>query len=309
MALIILTKSLTPNFIESLKRIARKILGKKRGPQAVTASLIRGLHNLHYPYKINPKTKDIGEKDTIWVNESLGSLRYAIDFKQKGHENKLIAGPNLVICPDEHASIIFNPKIDIILQPSLWTKKLYEKYNQAASSRLHIWPAGVADPYEKTIAPVKDTYFVLYEKHAPKELVSMAMKSLEAKNISIKIIRYGSFKHEEFLSLLDKAAGMIYLSPSESQGIALQEAWIRDVPTLVWDREFWEYGGQKFEHPQISCPYLTESSGMTFSSITDFDQKLQEFIRSLPHFKARDYCIGNLTDKITTRHYLDIIEK
>ncbi|MES3005353.1 MAG: hypothetical protein V4664_00180 [Patescibacteria group bacterium] len=309
MSLIILTKS--PAFDafspETYKKLIRKVFKKNRGPQAVTASVMRGLEAVNYKYKINPNIREIEPTDTIWVNESVEALRWAINFKQENKGARLIAGPNLVVTPDDNDGIIFNENIDIILQPSLWTKKLYETYSNENASKIHIWPAGVVDPYEKNTAPKKENFMIVYQKNAPQEIFETIIRTLNERSIPFLVIKYGSFKHENFLSLLNKACGMIYLSSSESQGLALQEAWMRDVPTLVWDRGFWIHKGIKFEHELISSPYLTSDTGIGFKGKEDAAQKLDLFMEKLHDFKARTYCVENLSDKVTTAKYIDII--
>lgn len=309
MSLIILTKSPALNIfsLETYKKLVRKMFKKNRGPQAVTASVIRGLSDLRYSYEFNPSNKSIKDGSTIWINESIEALRWAISFKRANKMTLLVVGPNLVVTPDEHDGIILNKDIDIILQPSEWTKKLYERYNPTLSSKIKVWPAGVEDPYKTASLPVKSNYFIVYQKNSPQEIFDTVISHLEDKGIPYHVIKYGSFKHEDYLSLLDGALGIIYLSKSESQGLALQEAWIRNTPSLVWNRGFWEFQGNKFEHDLIGSPHLTPESGAEFKSSEDVAQKINLFVEKIEGFNARDYCLSKLSDKVTTRHFLDII--
>lgn len=310
MTFVILTQSPDSSIftLETCKKLLRKALKRNRGPQAVTSSVLRGLNSLNYKYRLNPKSKEIVVRDTIWINESIEALRWAISFKKNNSEVKLIVGPNLVVVPTDQNSIIFDKTIDVILQPSEWTKELYVTYNSSVASKIQIWPAGVWDPFENISIPLKENYFVVYQKNAPAVLFNTVLRTLQERKIDFKIIKYGSFKQEDYLALLEKSCGMIYLSTSESQGIALQEAWIRNVPTLVWDRGFWENKSVNFKHEQISCPYLTPMSGITFDNAANFERKIDEFIQRLPDFKARDYSIKNLTDKVTTLKLINIIQ-
>lgn len=309
MSLIILTKSPVLDLfsLETYKKLIRKIFKKDRGPQAVTASILRGLSNLKYDYKLNPSAREIATDSIIWVNESIEALRWAISFKQTNKAAKLIVGPNLVVTPDEYNGIIFDNSIDIILQPSLWTKKLYETYSDDVSSKIKIWPAGVADPYKISTPPKKENYFVVYQKNAPQELFDLVIEQIENKHIPYHLIKYGSFKHADYLSLLEKALGLIYLSTSESQGLALQEAWIRDTPSLAWNRGFWEFQGKRFEHELIGSPYLSPQSGIEFKGLEDVGRKMTLFIEKIKEFRARDYCLDKLSDDVTTMNFLDII--
>lgn len=303
--IVILTRS--PNIFsaEWIKYTLRKLLMIKRGPDAVLASLCRGLNELSINFKINPPKKDI--QGVVHVLSGLKGLKYCISNKTKLNITKIIAGPNVVIHPSESDNIIKESHIDTILQPSIWVKKLFEHNSPSLSSKIKVWPAGVKDPYVYKDMPIKNDFFIVFQKNSNKEMFEFIINTLESKKINYKIIEYGKFKQIDYLRLLEQSKAMIYLSKSESQGIALQEAWIRNTPTLVWDRGFWEYNVIKFEHEKISCPYLTEESGMTFKGVGDFTQKLDEFLGKTETFSARNYCIKNLTDKITAQIYIDII--
>lgn len=310
MSVIILTKppKLSPFSLQTYK----KFFKKDRGPQGVTSSVIRGLKMLNKDYLVNPKEDKIAAADTLWVNESIEALKWAIEYKKKYEKTKhlkLVVGPNLVVIPDEHDGIIYNDAIDIILQPSQWTRDFYLKYNPSLESKIKIWPTGVHDPFEKNPLPEKKDYLVLYQKNATEELFKKIARRLDSENINYYLVRYGSFKQTSYFSLLEKAKGMIYLPTSESQGLAIQEAWIRDVPTLVWDRGYWEKGAVKFEAKKISCPLLTDETGVTFHGENDFAEKLEHFMAQIPHFKARNYSLKNLTDKVTTQKFLAIIRE
>jgi hypothetical protein len=52
---------------------------------------------------------------------------------------------------------------------------------------------------------------------------------------------------------------MIYFSSTESQGIAMQEAWSYDVPTLVYSQPYYFIKNKRFN--ASSSPYLTKYCG------------------------------------------------
>ena len=214
MALVILTKSPRANFFskEFHKGWLRKIIKKDRGPKAVTASLLRGLNELGFAYKLNPKIREIGAHDTLWINESLDALGWAIHFK--GKENTLIVGPNLVITPLDHKEILCDKAIDIILQPSAWTKDFMIMVKPELKDKLRIWPAGVAVPETKNIG--KSIDMLVYTKNnAEKKLMDRIILSLKEKKLAFDIIDYGAFKQEIILtSLRDQDPCSIFPIPS-----------------------------------------------------------------------------------------------
>lgn len=305
MTLIILNKSPTVNIFskELYKNILRKLIGKKRGPNGVTESIIRGLNELNYEYKLNPSIKDISPTDIIWVNESIGALRWTIDFKKEN--NSLVVGPNLVIFPTDEKEVLCNPKIDIILQPSEWTKELMLSIKNELENKIKIWPAGVFVPNE--INTDKDIDVLIYTKNNSKnELLENIKNILKEKRQKIETIDYGTFKQKGYFDLLNRSKIMIYLANSESQGLALQEAWARNIPTLVFDKEKFEHNGKTFKYEKISAPYLNEESGMFFKE-DNFMEKYSEFISKLNIFKPKNYVINNLSDKVCAQKFLEII--
>jgi len=88
--------------------------------------------------------------------------------------------------------------------------------------------------------------------------------------------------------------------------MALAEAWIRGVPTLVWDRALFTGGGYVWVGAS-SAPYLTDACGMRFNGITDVEEKLLDFMQRLGAFRAREYAVAHFTDKHSAQQYLSII--
>jgi hypothetical protein len=281
-------------------------------------SVLRGLRQLNYTdYKINPAMGEIHNGDTIWVNESLLALREVIELKKhfikSGKKVKLVAGPNLVVHPNDNDNIIYDENIDIILQPSEWTKKFYEesvpgptKNIVKVREKIKVWAAGVEDTFEDLNGTNRNE-IIIYQKNAPSEILETVEDTLREKKLPYAVVKYGSYKHSVFLNRLNNTKGLVFLSTSESQGITLNEAWIRNVPTLVWDRGFWQRNNITFHHLKISCPYLNDKTGLTFQNTVDFSEKFDRFLEQISSYRPREYSLENFTDKVTTRKYLDIM--
>jgi hypothetical protein len=69
--------------LEAIKRYARFFLRKSRGPQAVNASLIRGLNEIGYDYKLNDTHPVLDDQAALFINDSVDALRWAINLKKK----------------------------------------------------------------------------------------------------------------------------------------------------------------------------------------------------------------------------------
>lgn len=306
MGVIILTKSPKFNLFskENIKNIGRIILKKTRGPQAVVASLLRGLNDLGSEYKLNPKIKDIGINDTIYVTGSIEALRFAINLKKNGKIKKLIAGPTLVVTPDDHNGIIKDKNIDVYLVPSEWTKIFYKSFGpDDFSQKIQIWAAGVNLPPELTRGK---NFCLVYKKNVGDTLFKKVTDELRKRNIETKIIYYGKYKKEYYFDLLEKSAFTIYLQEVESQGLALLEAWARNIPTLVFNSGSYTFKAiNKTVSGNISAPYLTDSCGVFFNA-DNFNDKLDYFLTNLNNFQPRSYVEKNFTDKICAQKFLNI---
>ena len=69
------------------------------------------------------------------------------------------------------------------------------------------------------------------------EIVKETKRSLIENEIPFREVTYGNYKLNEWKRALDDSKGVIFLSESESQGIAMQEAWMMGVPTFVFHRK------------------------------------------------------------------------
>jgi hypothetical protein len=197
------------------------------------------------------------------VLSGIDHLKKCIVLKKKNKIKTLLAGPNLVTVPSEHNYIIFSKHIDRILVPSYWVKRLYLSYKKNCKN-ISIWFSGVK-------------VFNLQNNNRNKVLIYLKNKNifydkcinyLTKNNINFQIIKYGSFSQKKYYEFLKESRVLIYFSLSESQGIAMQEAWSKNVPTLVYKQSFLIYGKRRFR--SSSSPYLNKNCGYFFKMISKY---------------------------------------
>lgn len=287
------THSLSLTTKEFWKWVVRRIVGKYSGPNAVEDSLLRGLKELQIPFRRNTR---IENKDTVIVLSGIKALQEAIEAKRKGGLNKLVAGPNVIANPHDADRLMFSKEIDAILVPSKWVAELWTKEAPELASKIKVWPAGVSKSKTSTRAGTP----IIYDKLGDASLFSAIQQTIG----TARIFSYGTFKHRDYLTTLADAPYLVYLAQSESQGLALQEAWAHDVPTLVNRSNFWQGGELSWEAPQINCPYLTPELGEIFDNPTDIPIMIER-IASL-HPKA--YCDKELSDQASANKLLEIIK-
>ena len=305
------------------KKIIRGVLRIQRGPDVVLRSLVRGLRLVNAEFNINPSTRNMHR--IVHVTSNPIALAWAIEQKKLGHIDKLIAGPNISILPTDDKAVLLGPSIDIILLPSEWTRDAFVQCSPTLEQKIKIWPSGVEIPNETSGTDATSTQgqtFIVFKKEFSDEKFETIKSKLNSSNVKYTVLEYGKFKQQTYFKLLESASGMIYLQKAESQGVALQEAWARNVPTLVWDSKTYTYGNNSDSSSvsdasnitvsgKVSAPYLTEQSGLFFDSVEDFDGKFKEFSDRIKNgrFSARAYCIEKLSDKASVDMYLDYISK
>jgi len=304
----------TEQFITLGREIKRRLFlqdfppAQARGPAVVQANLIEGLRRIGYeaspfgmPLNFRPSSR-VGV-----LSGALDALPWAIQAKEKGWVEKLVAGPNLVITPDWHDFILCHPLIDRVIVPSKYIADIYVDRAPELKNKVSVWPVGVDSDRWRPNFCSKTIDFLVFEKlqdPANKRLLSYVQEYLGSKNYSIKTINYGSFTQHQYLEYLQRSRGMIYLTELESQGISMFEAWSTNVPTLIWDREQWIFQG--LSYPGSSSPYMSESCGIKFNNLDMFAARLDEFMAQIKTFEPRKYIIENFSLEKTAMAYIEL---
>lgn len=250
----IFTRSRSPFTTEYWKSVARTASRKYSGPQAVRDSLMRGLAELGVPYTLDPRHPS---SHTAVVLSGTAALREQINRKKKGVIEKLYAGPNIAILPTDHDALLCDPAIDRVLVPSAWVKDVYTTHAPAISGKISVWPAGVANAAPSS----RERLVIMYEKFGNERLTDAAIAAAHGARYEVCVLRYGAFTQSTYLDLLAHAGAVVYFSQSESQGIALQEAWMRNVPTFVYQTGTVTTKDFTWADPKINAPYLEPAFG------------------------------------------------
>jgi hypothetical protein len=277
------------------------------GPTSVLNNLIAGLIKIQQPYKLNPASHHV--TPYVGVLSNTDALKWAIHAKKQGKIKYLVAGPNLVVTPLEEDGILCAPEIDLVVTPSWWVSEMYLSMAPMLEGKLVEWPVGVDTEFwspDPMISRQDRKDWLIYDKTQQGGSIekSRVVEILTKRRESFRTIVYGEYTREEYRKKLQNAKAMIILSPSESQGIAMFEAWACDTPTMVWDRQIVEWKGKVLHAPSgTSAPYLTNKCGYVFQGIDDFDHILTKFEASLHSFQPQDYILSNFTLDQTAEAY------
>lgn len=294
---------------ERIKLFIASILGKKRGPQAVLDSLLRGLASIGEKPLVNPLSSARIATDTVHILSSPTALAWAVDQKSSGKVRKIIAGPNIAITPNDFNNILQRKEIDTILVPSQWVADFYISLAPQIKDKIVIWPSGVMVPTNSSdISPRNTKKCLIYVKDLSCKHTDDVVAACKERGFEPTVLKYGEHSQHTYYSLLASSDFMIYIGKAESQGLGLQEAWARNVPTLVFNTKTWTDGTHMWSDPKISAPYLNERMGMFFESFDNFEVTLAQFIERLPSFEPQTEVIYTLSDTASAQAYLDKIK-
>jgi len=286
-----------------------KIGGRSLGHKAVTRSLLAGLRKLNINFNHNPKSiNEVGK--TVIVLANVNALRQAIQLKRQGKIKKLLVGPNIMVRSDEHGSIMASKEVDICIVPSYWVQVAYEEDAPALIGRIRSWPAGVNTEYWEPLKKRNENSrnVLVYVKHKQGQSIYKPVANFLKKHNWTPIrIDYGKYNHDQFKAVLSKSKFAVFISKSESQGIALAEAWSMDVPTLVWNPGNVTIQGRKYTISS-SCPYLNDQLGIDWKNLEEFEKIIKNLDEKLEIFSSRQWVLKNMSDEGCARLMLEIIE-
>lgn len=272
------------------------------GHYAVTRSILRGLTVNNIDYIYNPNTTI---SETSLVLSGIDTLEFAIHQKRRGKIKFLLAGPNISVLPSFDNNILAAKEIDVCLVPSRWVKEAYEKDCPELIGRIKIWAAGIDETYwspEESHTTRNRALIYLKSKNAPIEDVK---KLLDTMHIPYTILRYGSYTKQQYKEILSLSKFAIFLSKSESQGIALAEAWAMDVPTFSWNPGEFIYKMHIFKNVS-SAPYTTSENGTLWKNIDELYSILNLFLKENT-YTPRKWVLENMTDYLCSKHFLSLI--
>jgi hypothetical protein len=239
-----------------------------------------------------------GECEVAWVVNDTADLKWAVRNRRRLEAAELWAGPNIVVVPQEADAILTSDQIDRIIVPTKWVADVYADAYPQLRSRISIWPAAIDADYWSPEGEPR-THWLIYNKNED-GLAAEITRALAKLAVNFAQINYGQYSEAEFKNRLNTALGLIWLSRSESQGIALLEAFSMDVPALVWDRGYWEYESRelkrKFVAPATSAPYFSEACGYRFTDAIDFEAAFERFRENAPRYHPRQYIMSSGLD-------------
>ena len=147
----------------------------------------------------------------------------------------------------------------------------------------------------------------VYWKTESEQFCKAIEKMLRNYNWNPVRIRYGSYDKASYKETLKNSLFAVFISESESQGLALAESWAMDVPTLVWDPQEVVAFGRKFSESS-SCPYLNNLLGKRWNTFQELENLLKVISHDIQIFTPRAWVLKNMSDQVSAKMLLSLIK-
>lgn len=279
------------------------------GHVGVNRSIQRGCELTGIQYNWNPQDQN-EIYPTVVVLAGEGYVRSAINLKQKGIIKKLLVGPNIFVRSCEGGGIMGHPAVDVCLVPSDWVRIAYEQDNPALIGRIAVWPVGVDvehwSPSGQMQCEKKNV--IVYWKTESEFFIQQIARCLQSCGWNSIIVRYGYYNQQRYKELLDHAVFAVFVSISESQGLALAESWSMNIPTIVWDQQYLAAHGREY-HIVSSCPYLSKATGVRWKTMSEFEDILKNMQNLLLQYSPRAWILEHMTDEKAICNLMKIIDR
>jgi hypothetical protein len=204
----------------------------------------------------------------------------------------VLLGPNIEF--ERYLPEIASLKDKYILVPALWVAPVLQSRLNVSPEQIKIWASGVDTNFWKR-GKGKRKNVLIYRKNDHSDDLDITLEFLKKENIPYKVFEYGKYRQKAFKRYLNTSIGAIWLAGTESQGMALLQAWSMDVPTLVRrkDTYFDQIGSVLFA--ATSAPYLTPETGCFSETESLQIIDLKKFFSSISEFHPREYVMQNFT--------------
>lgn len=276
-----------------------------QGHLAVTSSVLRGLKKLGLSMNYNPHTiEEVG--DHIFVLVNTDALQQAIELKHNGRIKTLIVGPNILGNPNQHDHILGSPEINWYIAPCNWARDCNRQEEPLINGKTAIWYAGIDTEYWQQQQKPQTKTMLVYWKTEPESFCIEIENLLHHYGWQTKRLQYGCYHREQYKQLLQEVDAAVFISVSESQGIALAECWAMDVPTFVWNP------GTAFIYDRwltvTSAPYITPATGSLWQTFDELESLLTDFDQIKIKYSPCEWVLKYMSDEASAFLLLDLIK-
>jgi hypothetical protein len=274
---------------------------KMSGCYKVCQNLVRGLKELNIETHTNRLTPVLN-----------GCLQNCAISQFAGLPPKTLIGPEIMVLPTERPRLF--QQFKHWTQPSEWCVNHFKRYKETENNEMHVWPVGVDTEKFNDLNRGNFEYdCFVYFKDVTKQVTTkdleLVISQLNTRGLKHKVFVYGKYKEEEFIQGIKKSKFGIFLTGTESQGIAYLEVLSMGCPIYMIDTQEFLYESCRYTDPLISAaPYFDESCGVKTLS-KSLGVEFDTFINNLAKYQPRNYVVNNHTLKLGAQKYYDILLK
>ena len=294
--------------VRTLARHSRSNITAFSGPDAVHRNLCAGLSAIGEPFTDRSSRFPSRFSGNVGLLSGQKNINKLAQARQDGQIHQLIVGPNVATLPSELPSIALI-HADLFVTPSPWVAELYRRDCALIADKIAVWPVGVDTDWWTPVNTEKSERVLIYVKNCPREWLSRTIAAFEVIGATYKIIEYGKHDAHQFREALRMAPAMISLSPSESQGIALLEAWSVDTPTFCASSDLWRSSAPSYLRESSSAPFLNDESGAFFNIDGNLKSDLPDLLNNLHRFTPRAYAEAKFSLAMTATNYAHFFRK
>lgn len=251
---------------------------------------------------------NIGDADVVY------SPSQYIDT-EKYPNKKFIFGPHFSVFPNEITRKLSNKYNNTIyIQPSQPSVDTWVNEFNFNNIPVISFPFPLRLEDYSVFNKEGDRILVYYKSRTPDDL-NFLISFLDKKSDKYDLIKYGSYKENDYQNKLNNCKFVIWLGAHESQGFALQSVMCKNIPLLVW--------GVKLRSQQYNCqpeflkvksevstvPYWDNTCGELFFNKEELESSYNKLRNNLDSYNPRQFIIDNLSVEKCSERFLKILNE
>lgn len=267
-------------------------------------AILGSLREQNAKWSINALARPSGN-DTILLLSGKHYLQWLV----RDAGLRILVGNGFMMSPLETRLLLNAPAVKGIFAPSEWVLRSYQRLCPELASKIVIVPTPLA-PNKDLIS--KKTRFssvhaLVYVKRGSEKILEKAVGLLQVRGISHQIFLYGGYKHTDFSHALQKSKFVVWIGESESQGLALLEAWKAGVPTFVYHRPGDIYVSDRDHSFKLGpgewspAPYLNPDRGKTWSTLEELTKVIDDTLSNSISFRPAE----TVSEEFSAKKFLD----
>jgi len=187
-----------------------------------------------------------------------------------------------------------------------YTNLVHEMNLDIKPQNVLVAPSGIES--DKNISSThnqrNDTALIYFKKRNEYELDFV--KNFFDKNlIKYKLIRHGSYKDSELKKYALSCKFGVLLCGTESQGFAVQEMMLQNLPLFVWNKKINIYGDYKLSGSSVSS-WNDDMCGVIVNNEFEFENKFYNFYKTLDSYSPNEFVRDNLTYEIFSKRLINL---